>query len=46
MGNFKKGIKFCDSPVLNFILFVKESELFKFLDKDFYESYDSDQNDS
>ena len=41
IGNLKKGVKFCDSPVLNFILFFKKSELFKFLDKDLYESCDS-----
>ena len=29
IGNMKKGIKFRDSSVLNFILFFKKSELFK-----------------
>ena len=47
IGNLKKGVKFCDSPVLNFILFFKKSELFKFLkflDKDLYEPCDSHQD--
>ena len=29
----KKGIKFCDSSVLNFILFSKSLNFLKFLDK-------------